>query len=218
MDLVEGSTDTPSFCDDTSNSLYRYSYTRILVEKAGLFSMCGICGVWSPLGQNPSAITKSLMTEIEHRGPDGLGIFDFQRSNLSLGHVRLSIIDLDGSPQPMTSASERFTIVFNGEIYNYEKLRTELDYPFQTSGDTETILALWEKEGPDCLAKLRGQYAFAIWDSESEIISFATDAFGILPIFVYDNGNTLAFSSSANSLANTEVMLLAAWKRLSESN
>ena len=164
--------------------------------------MCGICGVWSPSGQNSPTLTKSLMSEIEHRGPDDSGIVDFQQSNLSLGHVRLSIIDLDGSPQPMTSANKRFTIVFNGEIYNYEKLRAELNYPFQTSGDTETILALWEKEGPDCLPKLRGQFAFVIWDSESEILSFATDAFGILPIFVYDNGNTLAFSSSANSLSS----------------
>ena len=164
--------------------------------------MCGICGVWSPSGQNPSTLTKSLMSEIEHRGPDGSGIIDFQRSNLSLGHVRLSIIDLAGSPQPMTSANKRFTIVFNGEIYNYEELKTGLDYPFQTHGDTETILALWEKEGSDCLAKLRGQFSFAIWDSESEVLSFATDAFGILPIFVYDNGKTLAFSSSANSLAS----------------
>ncbi len=141
------------------------------------------------------------MSEIEHRGPDDSRIVDFQRSNLSLGHVRLSIIDLDGSPQPMTSANKKFTIVFNGEIYNYKELRTGFDYPFQTQGDTETILALWEKEGPECLPKLHGQYAFAIWDAESEIISFATDAFGILPIFVYDNGKTLAFSSSANSLA-----------------
>ena len=179
-----------------------YSFSLRLTDKVGPFSMCGICGVWSPTGQNPISLTKTLMSEIEHRGPDGSGIVDFPRSNVSLGHVRLSIIDVAGSPQPMTSANERFTIVFNGEIYNYKQLRIGLDYPFQTNGDTETILALWENEGPDCLSKLRGQYAFAIWDSESEILSFAVDAFGILPIFVYDNGHTLAFSSSANSLSS----------------
>ena len=141
------------------------------------------------------------MDEIHHRGPDDSGQITFKSDHLSLGHRRLSIIDLVGSHQPMTSANKRYTIVFNGEIYNYKVLRESLNYPFQTNGDTETLLALWENEGADCLKKLRGQFAFAIWDSESKTLSFAIDAFGILPLFVYDDGNTLAFSSSANSLS-----------------
>ncbi len=141
------------------------------------------------------------MDDVRHRGPDDLGQVEFTSDKLSFGHRRLSIIDLGGSRQPMTSSNNRFTIVFNGEIYNYKQLRENLGYPFQTQGDTETLLALWEQEGAGSLKRLRGQFAFAIWDSDLKKLSFATDAFGILPLFVYDDGETLAFSSSANSLA-----------------
>ena len=164
--------------------------------------MCGICGVWSPSNGMPIEVTKSLMLDIQNRGPDASGFVEFANNQLSLGHRRLSIIDINGSHQPMTSFNQRFTITFNGEIYNYRELRIDLDYPFQTEGDTETILALWEKMGADCISKLRGQFAFAIWDSQNETISFVTDAFGILPLYIYDDGVTLSFSSSAKSLAS----------------
>lgn len=164
--------------------------------------MCGICGVWNPSQVTSVEVTKALMIDIQNRGPDASGFVDFPDNHLSLGHRRLSIIDLEGSPQPMTSFNQRFSITFNGEIYNYKDLRINLDYPFQTEGDTETILALWEEMGAECITKLRGQFAFAIWDSLNETISFVNDAFGILPLYVRDDGVTLSFSSSARSLAS----------------
>jgi len=126
------------------------------------------------------------MEQIQHRGPDDFGLIEFEFDHLAFGHRRLSIIDVEDSKQPMTSINQRFTIVFNGEIYNYKDLRARLQYPFQTDGDTETLLAMWEKEGSDCISKLRGQFAFSIWDDEKKEISLVTDAFGILPLYVYE--------------------------------
>ena len=131
--------------------------------------MCGIAGLFDPQGSAQFAPpTIERMTDaLVHRGPDGAGVWSAE--GIGLGHRRLSIIDLAGSPQPMHSADGRCVIVFNGEIYNYRELRAELageGARFATDGDTEVILAAWQRWGVDCLARLNGMFAFALWDRD----------------------------------------------------
>ena len=126
--------------------------------------MCGIiaqCG--GKLNKARFVKARDLM---EKRGPDDAGVFYDESSAVALGHRRLSIIDLSsGGKQPMQSADKRFTIVFNGEIFNFIELKKELpEYEFRTSSDTEVLLAAYMKWGADCLKKLNGQFAFTIYD------------------------------------------------------
>lgn len=137
-----------------------------------------------------------------HRGPDGAGVWT--DLGVGLGHRRLSIIDLEGSPQPMHSPDGRAAIVFNGEIYNFCELRRELERKgakFRTSGDTEVILAAWQRWGLDCLEKLHGMFVFALYDLEKRQLLLARDRFGVKPLFLTrlsDGG--LAFASELKGL------------------
>src|SRR5258706_7496461 len=137
--------------------------------------MCGIAGILSrhePVKQDEI----HRMTEcMVHRGPDAEGYF-IDRT-MAFGHRRLSIIDLsDAANQPIEDVSGRYTIIFNGEIYNYVEVKKLLpDYPFRTHGDTEVILAGYIKWGADCLDRLRGMYEFAIWDKQENELFIARD-------------------------------------------
>lgn len=136
-----------------------------------------------------------------HRGPDGTGIFT--DDSVSLGHNRLSIIDLsDRASQPMKSADETLIIVFNGEIYNFPELKSELEneYPFKTKSDTEVILAAYKKWGHECVKKLNGIFAFAIWDCKKEELFIARDHIGVKPFYYYTNGEKFIFSSEIKSI------------------
>ncbi len=126
--------------------------------------MCGIAGILcldgEDLPNDASLCVKSMTDSMSHRGPDGEGLW--QKGQISLGHRRLSIIDLAGGTQPMQSADGRFCIVFNGEIYNFRSLRNQLEnegFSFLTSCDTEVILASYAKWGIDCLDRLEGMFA-----------------------------------------------------------
>jgi len=135
-----------------------------------------------------------------HRGPDS----QKQRtvdSSCILGNTRLAIIDIASSEQPLTCNCGNHHLTFNGEIFNYKELRRELNYQFRTNGDTETLLAMLCTRGVDSIHLLRGQFAFALWDSNSQQLSLAVDRFGVLPLYFSDTGDNLRFSSSASSIA-----------------
>src|SRR2546422_4661371 len=138
---------------------------------------------------------------IKHRGPDDEGIY--VHGAAGLGMRRLSIIDLSGSRQPIFNEDGSKVIVFNGEIYNYQDLRADLvarGHALRTSGDTETVLHLYEDRGPDCVTPLRGMFAFAVWDASSETLLLARDRFGIKPLYVITAPWGIAFASELKAL------------------
>lgn len=159
--------------------------------------MCGIAGFINARAEADGAVLQGMLARIAHRGPDGQGVFVQGRA--ALGHRRLAIIDLDGGPQPMFNEDGRLAVVFNGEIYNYQALTEELTaagHTFATKSDTEVLLHGWEEWGRDLLPRLRGMFAFALWDRESETLFCARDYFGIKPLYYYvAEDGTLLFAS-----------------------
>ena len=164
--------------------------------------MCGIFGFVSGqgVGSDGARLLARGMDAIRHRGPDGDGTWLNTRGNVGLAHVRLSIIDLDTGAQPMRSPSGN-CITYNGEIYNYLELRQELGVEnFTTHSDTEVILRAYERWGADCVTKLRGMFAFAIWDANRGELFIARDRFGIKPFYFARSGDTFYFSSEVKGL------------------
>ncbi|MDH3689201.1 MAG: asparagine synthase (glutamine-hydrolyzing) [Gammaproteobacteria bacterium] len=161
--------------------------------------MCGISGLVST-----SAVTQNIIQKmndaIAHRGPDGEGVEVM--GNVGLGHRRLSIIDIEGGFQPMANADGSVWITFNGEIYNYRELRRKLEpeYRFATKSDTEVVLHLYEKEGVHCLNKLRGMFAFAIYDCRNRKLFLARDHLGQKPLYYFDIDGDLGFASEIKAL------------------
>ncbi|MBU2224933.1 MAG: asparagine synthetase B, partial [Gammaproteobacteria bacterium] len=161
--------------------------------------MCGIAGIYFPTSQQqPDAAVLRQMNDSQlHRGPDA-GDYFFA-PGVGLAHRRLSIIDLDGSPQPMRTPDNSVCVVFNGEIYNFKELRAELQakgYQFISQGDTETILHAWREWGVDCVHHLRGMFAIGIWDEKTQSLFLARDRLGVKPMF-YSllPGNEFVFGS-----------------------
>jgi len=166
--------------------------------------MCGIAGLYhltTPKPVDPARVER-MCDAMVHRGPDGAGVWT--APGVGLGHRRLSIIDLAGSPQPMHVADGRAVIVFNGEIYNYRELRAELaglGAVFRTDGDTEVILAAWQQWGPDCLSRLHGMFAFALYDVGQRSLFLARDRLGVKPLFFAPlSDGSLAFASELKGL------------------
>ncbi|MCH4239262.1 MAG: asparagine synthase (glutamine-hydrolyzing) [Oscillospiraceae bacterium] len=163
--------------------------------------MCGIVGFIGSRADQKIVLQK-MMDAIAHRGPDGRGTYFDEKA--ALGHLRLSIIDLKGGTQPMYSEDGNYIIVFNGEIYNFQGLRDELvaaGHVFQSHCDTEVLLHGYEQWGKDLLSRLRGMFAFAIWDKRAQVLFCARDHFGIKPLYYYQNAETgtLMFSSEIKS-------------------
>lgn len=165
--------------------------------------MCGICGKLS-WGQPPERdVIDRMNSRIAHRGPDADGTWF--SGPVAFGHRRLSIIDLSpAGRQPMLDASGQFCIVFNGEIYNYLSLRDELSLSgarFRTETDTEVILEAYKRWGVDCLARLNGMFAFALWDAPNQRLFMARDRFGKKPLYYYElPGGGVVFASELKAL------------------
>ena len=166
--------------------------------------MCGIAGIFhieTAKPVDPDRVER-MCDAIAHRGPDGYGVWT--APGVALGHRRLSIIDVAGSPQPMASTDRRAMLVFNGEIYNYRELRQELratGATFHTDGDSEVILAAWQKWGPDCVSRLNGMFAFAIYDREARTLFLARDRLGVKPLFLAPlSDGSVAFASELKAL------------------
>ncbi len=164
--------------------------------------MCGIAGRLNLDGQPVSVDDVRRMCDaIVHRGPDDQG--QFVDGPIGLGMRRLSIIDLAGGHQPMQTGDGSLTIVFNGEIYNYREIRRDLENRgarFRTASDTESILLAYEEYGPDCVTRLNGMFAFALWDERRRRLLVARDRIGIKPLYVYQSDRSLRFASELKSL------------------
>ncbi|NBS15287.1 MAG: asparagine synthase (glutamine-hydrolyzing), partial [Verrucomicrobia bacterium] len=165
--------------------------------------MCGIAGFTTHRHQpeKPEMALADMTRALSHRGPDAEGAYSDPA--IRLGHRRLSILDLAGGAQPMSSPDGRWHIVFNGEIYNYVELRRDLEtrgIVFQTQSDTEVLLQAWAEDGPDCLPRLNGMFAFAIWDAREKRLTLARDPLGIKPLYYANHRGELLFASELRSL------------------
>jgi asparagine synthase (glutamine-hydrolysing) len=159
--------------------------------------MCGIAGIvrWdgSPI---PEHEIRDMCSAIVHRGPDDEGVY--LGDGVALGMRRLSIIDLEGGHQPISNEDGSVWIVFNGEVYNYRELRRDLEqrgHVFGTDSDTEVIVHLYEEHGSRCVDRLRGMFAFAVWDERTRQLLLARDRLGIKPLYYAERGNELVFAS-----------------------
>ncbi len=160
--------------------------------------MCGIAGIVGPSAT--SDVAEEMALALAHRGPDGAGLW--QAKGVALGHRRLSIVDLAGGSQPMVSASGRWVLIFNGEIYNYQNLRHTCyaDYAYRTMCDTEVILAGLELEGEAALPRLVGMFAIAAWDRQEQRLLLARDGQGIKPLYYAQDGSSALFASEIGAL------------------
>lgn len=163
--------------------------------------MCGFVGFMnSPQVQEPGPVIRAMADRIIHRGPDDAHYYDSK--DISLGFRRLSIIDLEGGRQPILNEDGSKVLVFNGEIYNYQELREDLlkrGHSFTTKSDSETILHGYEEFGPEILQKLRGMFAFVIWDKNKKKLFGARDIFGIKPFYYYKKDGQFMFGSEIKS-------------------
>lgn len=164
--------------------------------------MCGIIGIISRRPEIGPVSFESVKPTFLHRGPNDYG--EFHGPHFHLGHARLSIQDLSAAGhQPMASRDGRYQIVFNGEIYNFRELRAELanrGRTFVSTGDTEVLLAAFQEWGPSCIRRLRGMFAFAVWDTHRRKLTIARDRFGEKPLYVYQDGQTVVFASELKSM------------------
>ena len=169
--------------------------------------MCGISGLFAHsdaaerIDKNELLLTRDYMVK---RGPDAFGAWLSRDERVGLGHRRLSIIELsDRGAQPMQSADGMLVVTFNGEIYNYQALRQELEgkgYVFRSRSDTEVLLHLYTARGADMVHDLRGMFAFGLWDARQRRLLLARDPYGIKPLFYADDGKTFRFASQVRAL------------------
>lgn len=165
--------------------------------------MCGIAGMidFQRDGRANLDTVRGMCSCITHRGPDGDGFY--ATDHMAFGMRRLSIIDIQGSDQPLYSADRSLVLIFNGEIYNYRELRESLrheGYAFYTDGDGETLIHLYERYGLDLFKHLRGMYAFALWDAPRQRLVLAVDHIGMKPLYLHQQNGMLRFASEVKAL------------------
>jgi asparagine synthase (glutamine-hydrolysing) len=171
--------------------------------------MCGIAGIWNLDGRPVQAESINRFTDsLAHRGPDGRGTWHDATAGIALGHRRLAILDLsDDGRQPMSFSEGRYWITYNGEVYNFLELRSELKgegFQFHSQSDTEVILAAYQHWGPAMLARFNGMWAFAIYDREKHELFLARDRFGIKPLFYTLGKNRFAFASELKAFGRLD--------------
>jgi len=187
--------------------------------------MCGIAGFYGRPNAAvlARALARRMIGAISHRGPDAQGFF--VGDEIALGHARLSILDLASGQQPMANADKSVWISFNGEIFNYIELREEMiasGRRFASNSDTEVILQLYDELGPDCVTKLNGDFAFALWDARRRRLMLARDRMGVRPLFYTRQSGALYFASEIKALLEVPgvsaeldpIALEIQWKRL----
>lgn len=171
--------------------------------------MCGIAGVYGARVDYNNHLSRMLKA-LGRRGPDGHGIWCDVEANIGFVHTRLSIIDLsDAASQPMASGDKRYWITFNGEVYNYKELRHELEsngFAFTTNSDTEVILAGWSFWGKGILSRMRGMFAFAIWDSVERVLVLCRDRIGVKPLLWAETGRGIVFGSTLKALTESNLI------------
>lgn len=163
--------------------------------------MCGIAGFHADSIPEADQVLQRMTRSLRHRGPDAEGFF--ARGAIHLGHRRLSVIDLEGSRQPLVSTDGKIVVVFNGEIYNYRELRAELEAEgcvFTTQGDTETLLHGWRRYKTALLDRLQGMFAFAIWDEDERSLFLARDHLGVKPLHYAWDGESFVFASEIKAV------------------
>ena len=165
--------------------------------------MCGICGKvnFDRDARLEPGLLRHMTDTIRHRGPDGTGLH--LSGAAGLGHTRLSIIDLSTGDQPMSNEDNSIWVVFNGEIYNFAELRQQLQalgHTFKSRSDTEVIVHAYEEWGQGGVSRLKGMFAFAIWDERKELLLLARDRVGIKPLYYVDTGKALVFGSEVKAL------------------
>jgi asparagine synthase (glutamine-hydrolysing) len=164
--------------------------------------MCGIAGYATrEPAAKPDSIIRRMADRIHHRGPDETGFYS--DAHISLGHLRLSIIDLSTGQQPMANEDGSLRIIYNGEIFNHKDLRGPLEaagHVYHSRSDTETILHSYEQHGADCVTHFRGMFAFALWDIQRRRLFCARDRLGIKPFYYYWDGETFVFASEIKAL------------------
>lgn len=165
--------------------------------------MCGIAGIYAPDGQRPPMAGEldRMIRVLHHRGPDGYG--RWLDSSVGLAHARLSIIDLVSGDQPIRNEDGTVQVVFNGEIFNYVELRSDLEkrgHGFYTASDTEVIVHLYEEFGDGFVEHLNGQFAIALWDARRHRLVLARDRVGIRPLYFGWSGGRLLFASEVKAI------------------
>ncbi|MCL2694227.1 MAG: asparagine synthase (glutamine-hydrolyzing), partial [Oscillospiraceae bacterium] len=158
--------------------------------------MCGFVGFFHKGEYDPDTVLHGMTERIRHRGPDGEGYYRDER--IAMGFRRLSVIDIEGGAQPIGSEDGSYVLTFNGEIYNYRELReelAELGHIFKSLSDSEVLLHGYEQYGADILGRLRGMYAFVIWDRNKSELFGARDIFGIKPLYYYKNNGEFLYAS-----------------------
>lgn len=171
--------------------------------------MCGVVGYWSlASAELPAKAFEHFVDSVRHRGPDGRGVYVDQNAGLRLGHRRLAILDVSGAGlQPMSYADGRFWVAFNGEIYNFLELRSELEglgCRFRTQTDTEVIAAAYAQWGDRCQARFNGMWAIALWDAARQELFLSRDRFGVKPLLYLHHGGRFAFASELKAFLALE--------------
>ncbi|HJR76192.1 MAG TPA: asparagine synthase (glutamine-hydrolyzing) [Nitrospiraceae bacterium] len=166
--------------------------------------MCGLCGFLDlRTEESPRVLLETMTRSLQHRGPDGLGMWMESDQTVGLGHTRLAVIDVEHGRQPMHSADGRYVIVLNGEVYNFRELRLELEsngHRFMTDSDTEVLLESFARWRENCLERLRGMFAFAVFDRTDRSLFLARDRTGIKPLYYHAGARGFVFGSELKAV------------------